>query len=493
MSQSKKILIALAAVVGVAALALLIGCGGKGSADEVRFQNVSDPGPKPFTPPADVPKGSSSSTSTSTSSSSSSGSSSGSSATDTNGSSGGSASQGKSSGASAQNTVCDREQLIAQLAPDPDKLSAFADVVGIDADKQTVADFIRKLRPVTLTRDTQVTNNFYSEGSAEAYQAILPKGTAVLADESGKPVARCRSGSPLAEPVKLEKQTKCVNCPANYQPPPPCEGKCFRPEPKAPPAKKVGEKVTIDPIAAYQACRSPKPVLEKLEGCKTEYEKARQVCAADPVNPGCDASVCLQQVVSPFTTACASYLENIDTGLDQQCAGKPTQAAKDACVAEARDERIRCAQVPTGPKCAVNPNFRFPELRKFCAMNPSRPDCKALQLGCAKDPSQAGCKALQDKCAAQPARPDCKVVIDLKLKCLGDKTRPECKGLPALPTARRQDEPGAGPEEGDPGAAPGAAGDGVDPGAGGDGGVPGPEAGPETTPPPENAPPSGSP
>jgi len=78
----------------------------------------------------------------------------------TPGSSGSSANQGKRGaiGASAQNTVCDREKLIAELMLDPKKLAAWADTVGVDADAQTVAAFIRKLRPATLTKDTQVTN-----------------------------------------------------------------------------------------------------------------------------------------------------------------------------------------------------------------------------------------------------------------------------------------------------------------------------------------------
>ncbi|MBA2420622.1 MAG: hypothetical protein H0V57_05775, partial [Thermoleophilaceae bacterium] len=41
-----------AVVAIVAAAALLVACGGAASADEVRFQNVSDPGPEPFTAPA---------------------------------------------------------------------------------------------------------------------------------------------------------------------------------------------------------------------------------------------------------------------------------------------------------------------------------------------------------------------------------------------------------------------------------------------------------
>jgi hypothetical protein len=227
--------------------------------------------------------------------------------------SGGSGEQGKPGafGGSGSNTVCDREKLIAELLADPDKLSAWAETVGIDNDPQTVADFIRKLHPVTLTRDTQVTNHSYSGGSAHAYQAILPKGTAVLADADGKPVARCRCGNPLSEPAELEKQTRCLNCPPNYQPPPPCKGKCYRPEPGAPKVKPIGTK---DPI------QKPKVELEKcrkangsLKECRPEYEKVRVLCAANPLNPACDSSICFQgSIFIGGSFACSSYIDRGD-------------------------------------------------------------------------------------------------------------------------------------------------------------------------------------
>ena len=470
--MSRKAVIAVSAVVAIfaAAAALLIAGVGTATADEVRFQNVSDPGPAPFTAPADVAIAPSGEASTSSSSSESSTSES---TTDTTESTGSSPSEptdpssaGGSEGSSEEepkpgtfggtgnNKVCDREKLIEELIADPDKLSAWADTVGIDADAQTVADFIRELTPSTLTQDTQVTNHSFVNGEANAYQAILEKGTAVLVDDDGKFVARCRCGNPLSEPVQLEPETKCYQCAAGYQPPPPCEGQCYRPEPKAPPVKK-GPGPVVEPrpgpgptenpdIAAYQACRASKPNLEKLSGCKAEYEKARQACSKDPLNPKCDASVCLMSVTSPFVQACASYLENIET--DIKCEGEPTPAAKAACISKEVDRRTRCAQVPTGEGCSADPATRAASLRKFCGMNPGRPECTALQIGCAKDPSQTGCTELKDKCTTQPERPDCKAATEFLQKCAKTPTLPECKAADpkkALKTLTGEEEPDA--------------------------------------------------
>ncbi len=84
-----------------------------------------------------------------------------------------------------------------------------------------VARYIRKLKPVTLTRDTRVTNHSFVDGRAVGFQAILQAGTAVLVDENGEPVARCRCGNPLLEPVFI-KTAKCHGCPPNYKPPKGC-------------------------------------------------------------------------------------------------------------------------------------------------------------------------------------------------------------------------------------------------------------------------------
>ena len=44
----------------------------------------------------------------------------------------------------------------------------------------------------------------------------------MLVDKDGVPVARCRCGNPLLEPIFI-KEADCFGCPPNYRPPPPCE------------------------------------------------------------------------------------------------------------------------------------------------------------------------------------------------------------------------------------------------------------------------------
>ena len=91
--------------------------------------------------------------------------------------------------------VCDSERLSLLLQADPERARAFADAQGIapaDLDR-----FIADLTPVLLRGDTRVTDHRFLEGQAEARQAVLQAGTAVLVDELGVPRIRCASGSPL--------------------------------------------------------------------------------------------------------------------------------------------------------------------------------------------------------------------------------------------------------------------------------------------------------
>ncbi len=468
MAQSKKTLIALAAVVAVATVAVLIVGVGGASADEVRFQNASDPGPKPFTPPTDVPQASSRAASADTAGAG--GSSSPQSAAPSP--PGGSEDQGEPT-AGAQSTVCDREKLAAELSADPAKLSAFAEAVGIDADTQAVADYIRKLRPVTLTRDTQVTNHFYDDGSAEPYQAILTKGTAALVDDDAKPIVRCRSGSPLAEPAELAKQTRCLNCPANYRPPPPCEGKCYRLDPDPRPVKRIGTTVKPDPIAtaksALEKCRKDKG---GLKGCELEYESARKECAANPLNPLCDSSVCFEAAVG-VSDGCSSYISDAD--IKNHCFsefGDDVQRRVRCQKSIAAEQKV-CAADPSKQLCMIDPKQKASFLRLKCTANGARPECKVLQVACAKNAEQ-GCDQLRGTCLTKPDRPDCKALSDFKQACAKDPTRPECKDLPpptkaADPTLQKQAEPDA--QEGDQ--SPDADGTGPDPGGGEPGGDPG--------------------
>lgn len=131
-------------------------------------------------------------------------------------------------GGTGSDLVCDRELLIRSLRARPERLREWARVVKVRDDVGTVSKYIRKLRPVTLTRDARVTNHSFVSGKASGYQAILQAGTAVLVDEHGVPRARCRCGNPLLEPIFVPSAT-CFGCPPNYRPPPECEpwDECF--------------------------------------------------------------------------------------------------------------------------------------------------------------------------------------------------------------------------------------------------------------------------
>jgi hypothetical protein len=174
------------------AVALVVGGEDEASAQTVRFQQPTDRGPDPFTKP-----------------------------TDRHGGDRVRVGSGPFGG-TGSDLVCDRELLIDSLAAQPDRMREWARVLGLRQDLRTVSAYIRKLRPVTLTRDTRVTNHSFVDGRAVAFQSILQAGTAVLVDKDGVPVARCRCGNPLLEPIHIPEAT-CYGCPPNYRPPPPCE------------------------------------------------------------------------------------------------------------------------------------------------------------------------------------------------------------------------------------------------------------------------------
>ncbi len=136
----------------------------------ISFQEPEDPGEDPFTPPADV--------------------------------------EGDETvevqqpfGGSGSNRVCDRDKLIEFLEANPERMAEWARVLGIEPQISAVKKYIAKLHPVTLTRDTQVTNHAFTNGQAVPFQAILQAGTAVLVDEYGVPVVRCYCGNPLGPAV----------------------------------------------------------------------------------------------------------------------------------------------------------------------------------------------------------------------------------------------------------------------------------------------------
>lgn len=195
------------AVALLVALAMALGTAGCGSGGDdnatgdsakaadtqtITFQKPEDPGPEPFTEPADE---------------------SGSANVDL---------PKTPFGGSGSDKVCDRDKLIRFLKEHPDRLREWARVLDITPTYKAVSKYIARLHPVTLTRDTQVTNHSFSNGRAVPFQAILQAGTAVLVDDYGRPVARCRCGNPLKEPIPRPTAT-CTGCPANYKPPPQCK------------------------------------------------------------------------------------------------------------------------------------------------------------------------------------------------------------------------------------------------------------------------------
>jgi uncharacterized membrane protein YgcG len=124
-------------------------------------------------------------------------------------------------GGSGSDLVCDRDLLIKSLKARPERLVEWARVLGIEPTIKAVGTYITKLHPVTLTRDTRVTNHSFVDGRAVGFQGILAAGTAVLVDDYGNPVVRCRCGNPLLKPLYIPSAV-CYGCPPRYEPPPAC-------------------------------------------------------------------------------------------------------------------------------------------------------------------------------------------------------------------------------------------------------------------------------
>jgi hypothetical protein len=237
--------LALLLLGGVAVAGVLVLGGDKASGQTIEFQQADETGANPFTPATDVA---------------------GDTSVETAPPAAGGTSAEPSSGAgtfggSGSNTVCDREKLIRELLARPDRMRAWAGVLGVDPTPKAVKRYIRSLRPVTLTRDTQVTNHAYRNGQIVSFQSILEAGTAVLVDKYGKPVARCRCGNPLTEPVFYKKAT-CHNCPPNYTPPPPCKWRPYDP---------YDENYGVDPTSGKYLTPPPTTVVFKKNSYSTCY------------------------------------------------------------------------------------------------------------------------------------------------------------------------------------------------------------------------------
>ncbi len=131
-------------------------------------------------------------------------------------------------GGSGSLHVCDREALVKFLLSHKQQRHAWADVLGIGRDKDSVSRYVRSLTPVTLTVDTRVTNHDYVNGRAVPFQSILVAGTAVLVDKYGRPVVRCKCGNPLLQPRHYPK-IRCKGCPPDYKPPKQCKWRIYEP------------------------------------------------------------------------------------------------------------------------------------------------------------------------------------------------------------------------------------------------------------------------
>jgi hypothetical protein len=453
--RTAKLIVAIAGLAVIAGAVVLLTSTGKATANQVRFQNAADPGPKPFTSPTDVAAASSANPSSAAAAASSSSSSSTTSSTTSNQQSPSTDTSGglpKPGAFTSLNTHCDREKLIAELLADPAKRKAWAGVLGVDDDPQAITAYIRKLHPVTLTEDTQVTNHSFVDGDAQGFQAILPKGTPVLANDQGEPVVRCRCGNPLTKPVQLESSTRCINCPANYQPSvaiangQECKGKCSKPDPNAPPAKKTTGPPPIpldpktnkptDPVATakttFQDCLRLKGGLKQ---CQVEYSAARSLCAKTPFNTLCDSSICFQANVSALDVSsdgCGSLTEDGDI---QNACSKLDAVARQTCIKQLTDLQDRCGLTPGSPECIGNPALKVFKLRRACINEPARPGCVAVQASCLGNPANPDqCQALQGACTTNPNRPDCTGLKQLQDACAKDRTKPECSSILGLST-----------------------------------------------------------
>ncbi|MCX5192973.1 hypothetical protein OOK31_03535 [Streptomyces sp. NBC_00249] len=93
---------------------------------------------------------------------------------------------------------CDVERQVNFLTTDDAKSRAFAEASGVAPEK--VPEFLRGLTPVVLRADTRVTDHGFRDGRADAHQAVLQAGSAVLVDAHGMPRVRCACGNPLGSP-----------------------------------------------------------------------------------------------------------------------------------------------------------------------------------------------------------------------------------------------------------------------------------------------------
>lgn len=101
-------------------------------------------------------------------------------------------------GGTGDEAACDAAAMVEFLEENDEEAAAWAEVAGIaPAD---IRGYVAGLTPLVLREDTRVTNHGFSGGEANAFQAVLQAGTAVMVDGQGVPRVRCACGNPLAEP-----------------------------------------------------------------------------------------------------------------------------------------------------------------------------------------------------------------------------------------------------------------------------------------------------
>jgi hypothetical protein len=167
--------------VGVLVGVVVAGGGGDdgGEREDVQLVSASEPGPNPFTPPV---------------------------APETPPPSTIAPPQGPFGG-TGDNTLCDREGIIAFLTDPANAAQAKAWAGTLRISVSEIPDHVRALIPTTTTSDIRITNHTFENGRAVAFQAVLQTGTAVLVDVYGKPVVRCRCGNPLLPPREVKSPT----------------------------------------------------------------------------------------------------------------------------------------------------------------------------------------------------------------------------------------------------------------------------------------------
>lgn len=116
-------------------------------------------------------------------------------------------------GGSLDTQVCDPEGQIRFLQNDRSMATAFVGALNADptlrwsggnqVTVEQLPSYIRELTPMSLTRDTRVTNYGYNNGRATGRQSVLQAGTAVMVDRYGVPRVKCNCGNPLTPPIPV--------------------------------------------------------------------------------------------------------------------------------------------------------------------------------------------------------------------------------------------------------------------------------------------------